>query len=486
MFICLLYTKEQKMKYFIFLLILTLHVGAQNYGNWVELDSMNVARGGHAMVQLPNGNILVSGNGIDSSHSDAEIYDFSLGKWRMTTPMNVPRVSHALILLNTGKVLAIGGYKEQSCELYDPITESWEMTDSIPTYRWFEPSITDLADGNIMVAGGGYIDSSTGEDYILDNVEIYDVDKENWEIVASVNTKRMQHTATLLQDGRILVAGGFTKSLQTNKCEIYNPSINTWTTIESMNEERSYHAAILLTNGNVFVSGGNPIYPWLKSCEVYNVSENMWSSAGDMLAYRTGHKIYYLSEIDKLYILGGDAQPETTEDTWEIYDPISLTPVYKESFPVNMALMDNNLQMSNENIFLAGGGEYEIPENGLPYSWPSKRSWMFDVITSINENDDNQIKGFKLEQNYPNPFNPTTTIGYFLKSSSIVKLVVYNSLGQEISVLINKKQPAGFYEINFDAGDLPSGVYYYQLTISNNELGINKTIKQTKKMVLIR
>ena len=97
------------MKYFIFLLILTLHVGAQNYGNWVELDSMNVARGGHAMVQLPNGNILVSGNGIDSSQSDAEIYDFSLGKWRMTTPMNVPRVSHALILLNTGKVLAIGG-----------------------------------------------------------------------------------------------------------------------------------------------------------------------------------------------------------------------------------------------------------------------------------------------------------------------------------------------------------------------------------------
>ncbi len=468
------------------LLLLTSCSIAQNYGNWIELDSMNIARGGHAIVELPNGNILVSGNGIDSSHSDAEIYDFSLGKWRMTTPMNVPRVSHALILLNTGKVLAIGGYKEQSCELFDPVSEIWSMTDSIPTYRWFNPSVTELANGNILVTGGGYIDTTTWDDYILSNAEIYNIVTERWEIATPMKTSRWQHTATLLHDGKVLIAGGFNKNLSTNECEIYDPVVDSWTLVEPMLENRWNHSAILLKNGSVFVSGGNPIYPWLKSCEVYDVNENQWFSVNDMLAYRTGHKIYYLSEIDKLYILGGDAQPETTEDTWEIYDPISLTPVYKESFPVNIFLMDNYLQMSNENIFVAGGEEYELPPGGLPYTWPSERSWMFDVITSVNENDDYQIKGFELRQNYPNPFNPTTKIGYFLKSSSIVKFIVYNSLGQEVSVLINKKQHAGFYEISFDASDLPSGVYYYQLTLSNNELGFNKTFKQTKKMVLIR
>lgn len=468
------------------LLILTSCSIAQNYGEWIELDSMNVARGGHALVELPNGNILVSGNGIDGSHSDAEIYDFSLRKWRKTTSMNIARVSHTLMLLKSDKVLAIGGYKEQSCELFDPENETWIMTDSIPTYRWFAPSITELTDGNIMVAGGGYIDSTTHDLIYLTNAEIYDITNDKWEIVDSMSLPRESHTATLLQDGRVLVTGGFNKNLGTNECEIYDPITNSWTMVEPMLENRWYHSAILLKNGNVFVSGGNPIYPWLKSCEVYDVNENRWESVDDMLAYRVGHKIYYLSEIDKLYILGGDAQPETTEDTWEIYDPISLTPVYKESFPVNIFLMDNYLQMSNENIFVAGGEEYELPPGGLPYTWPSKRSWMFDVITSVNENDDYQIKGFELRQNYPNPFNPTTKIGYFLKSSSIVKLIVYNSLGQEVSVLINKKQHAGFYEISFDASDLPSGVYYYQLTLSNNELGFNKTFNQTKKMVLIR
>ena len=474
------------MKYFIFLLILTLHVGAQNYGNWIELDSMTIERVGHALVELPNGNILVSGNGIDSSHSDAEIYDFSLGKWRKTTSMNIARVSHTLMLLESGKVLAIGGYKEQSCELFDPENETWTMTDSIPTYRTIRPTVTELLNGNILVAGGGYIDTTTHDLITLKAAELYDVKSEEWRTLSAMNISRRQNTATLLLDGRVLVTGGTNENLSTNECEIYDPVTDSWTMVEPMLENRWNHSAILLKNGNVFVSGGNPIYPWLKSCEVYDVNENQWFSVEDMLAYRTGHKIYYITKIDKLYILGGDAQPETTEDTWEIYDPISFTPVYKESFPVNVFLDYNDLQMSNENLFVAGGGEYEIPDGGLPYTWPSKRSWMFDIITSVNENDNNQTKGFKLEQNYPNPFNPTTMIGYILNSSSIVKLVIYNSLGQQVSVLMNKKQSAGFYDIHFDASDLPSGVYYYQLTISNDELGFNKTIKQTKKMVLIR
>ncbi|MCF8393776.1 MAG: hypothetical protein K9H06_07735, partial [Melioribacteraceae bacterium] len=343
------------MKIIKILLLITSYSIAQNYGNWIELDSMHVERIGHALVELPNGNILVSGNGVDSTQSNAEIYDFTIGKWRMTTPMNVPRVSHALILVNTGKVLAIGGYKEQSCELFDPVSETWSMTDSIPTFRWFNPSVTELANGNILVTGGGYIDTTTWDDYILSNAEIYNIATESWGIATPMNIKRKNHSATLLLDGRVLITGGFNKDLELDDCEIYNPDDNTWTQVAPLSEARNMHSAILLKNGNVFVSGGN-----LKSCEVYDVNENQWFSVDDMLAYRTGHKIYYISKIDKLFILGGEAN-------WEIYDPINLTPVYKGSFPTNIFLRDNNLQMSNENIFVAGGEEYEIPDDGLPY-----------------------------------------------------------------------------------------------------------------------
>jgi hypothetical protein len=86
-----------------------------------------------------------------------------------------------------------------------------------------------------------------------------------------------------------------------------------------------------------------------------------------------------------------------------------------------------------------------------------------------------------LEQNYPNPFNPNTTIKYSLSHDSWVNLIVYNSLGQEVSVLINSRVSAGDHSINFNADKLPSGIYLYKLTA----IGINGiTFTSIKKMLL--
>lgn len=92
---------------------------------------------------------------------------------------------------------------------------------------------------------------------------------------------------------------------------------------------------------------------------------------------------------------------------------------------------------------------------------------------------------FELSQNYPNPFNPSTVIKYALPSAANIKLSVYDILGHEIATLINKKQSAGNYEINFDTsanGNLASGVYIYRLTAT----GKNVNFRQVKKMVLLR
>jgi hypothetical protein len=92
---------------------------------------------------------------------------------------------------------------------------------------------------------------------------------------------------------------------------------------------------------------------------------------------------------------------------------------------------------------------------------------------------------FSLEQNYPNPFNPSTTIRYSIPASlnpsnggTLVILKVYDLLGREMTTLVNKEQTAGVYEIEFDAGELSSGIYVYQLRAGN--------LIQSKKMVLIR
>ena len=85
---------------------------------------------------------------------------------------------------------------------------------------------------------------------------------------------------------------------------------------------------------------------------------------------------------------------------------------------------------------------------------------------------------YMLEQNYPNPFNPVTTIGYALPKSGEVTLIVYNLRGKEIASLVDGKQPAGNHEVTWDASNVASGIYFYQLQAGD--------FVQTRKMVLLK
>jgi hypothetical protein len=100
--------------------------------------------------------------------------------------------------------------------------------------------------------------------------------------------------------------------------------------------------------------------------------------------------------------------------------------------------------------------------------------------------DEKGIDGFMLEQNYPNPFNPTTSIQYAIGSRQFVTLKVFDVLGNEIATLVNEEKPAGEYEVEFDARGLASGIYFYQLRAGGSDINSEKTMIQTKKMILIK
>jgi photosystem II stability/assembly factor-like uncharacterized protein len=99
--------------------------------------------------------------------------------------------------------------------------------------------------------------------------------------------------------------------------------------------------------------------------------------------------------------------------------------------------------------------------------------------SAINSSEDvNHPESFSLEQNYPNPFNPRTIIRYSVSGFRFITLKIFDVLGNEITTLVNKKHIPGSYEIEFDAGNLPSGIYYYKLLSEDRSI--------TKKMVVIK
>jgi hypothetical protein len=180
--------------------------------------------------------------------------------WIPTGSMNTPRADHTATLLLNGKVLVAGGYNAgtilNSAELYDPASGTWSVTGSLNTARFWHTA-TLLPDGRVLVAGGGRN---------LNTAELYDPNTGTWSITASLNTGRYRHTATPLPDGKVLVTGGFTGfstsgrcpciDFVTNSAELYDPATGTWGVTGNLNAERGLHTATLLQNDKVLVAGG--------------------------------------------------------------------------------------------------------------------------------------------------------------------------------------------------------------------------------------
>ncbi len=112
------------------------------------------------------------------------------------------------------------------------------------------------------------------------------------------------------------------------------------------------------------------------------------------------------------------------------------------------------------------------------FGFSYERLDVIDSVAPVNEEGGEQPQQFELQQNFPNPFNPVTNINYTLMKSGSVKLEVFDLAGKRVSVLVDRSQPAGTHQVQFDAGNLPSGTYVYRLGTNEGTV--------SKKMVLLR
>lgn len=138
--------------------------------------------------------------------------------------------------------------------------------------------------------------------------------------------------------------------------------------------------------------------------------------------------------------------------------------------------------LGSQSCYLVGVfGPYLVVSTGLvgggfvPTYW---RRPLSEMVTSVDGAMRETPDVNQLSQNYPNPFNPSTTIRYGLPSRAHVTLAVFNTLGQQVSILQNGEQDAGYHEVKFDAQHLPSGVYFYRMQAG--------TYTETKRLLLLK
>ena len=268
------------------------------------------------------------------------------------------RAAHTATRLTDGRVLVVGGgqgpdlidgfWVVSGAELFDPATMSFAPAGA--SARDFHTA-TLFQDGRVLIAGGA---RPTGNGESLPFAELYDPATGAFSITGSMNAARYGHTATLLDDGRVLVTGGWsTGNLSAlASAEIYDPAAGSFTSVGNMSFTRAFHAATILLNGQVLITGGGRS----ATAEVYDHSTDTFQSVGSMTAQRIWHTATRLADGTVL-ITGGWGFPGSLSSS-EIYDPTSG--VFTRGADANFdRVMHTATLLSDGSVLFIGGASVE-------------------------------------------------------------------------------------------------------------------------------
>ena len=312
---------------------------------------------GQVAVRLRDGRVLVAGGANKLCYcagivyyASAELYDPASGTWMATGSKLEPQLlSFTLSQLVDGRVLAAG---EGVSELYDPGLGTWTVSGKMVTSD-AAVNATLLPDGRVLVAGGGGGGSVTCDGCApRSSAQLYNPASGTWAAAANMTRPRSAPTVTLLPDGKVLVAGGDPPTDQPgpygpSTAELYDPVIGTWTATGNMVTPASVRLATLLPDGQVLVVGltaSNAL-----SAELYDPASGTWALTGKMVADHG----YYAAAL----LLNGKVLVTGNSGAGQLYDPASGTWTSTGSLPppVRSAMPYTATLLSDGRVLVAGG-----------------------------------------------------------------------------------------------------------------------------------
>lgn len=275
----------------------------------------------------------------------AESLPYQNATWMNLPQMSTGRAGHGAALLPNGKVLVVGGEhplpSEPTAEILDPVTQTWSQP-SPANYHHTEATATLLADGRVLVAGGG------GPPGFL-STEIYDPASDTWTSVPVADVPRGHHSAVRLSDGRVLLAGGYLSGDSLSSAHLFDPVTGSWSPTGLMNHARSGFSLTLLQDGRVLAAGGKVGGGNIKSAEIFDPQAGTWTLTSSMYAPRSFHAGVLLQN-GKVLVAGSDSHPHSVE----VFDPVTHT--WSSAAPLPMSRNTaTGVMLGNGKVLLAGG-----------------------------------------------------------------------------------------------------------------------------------
>jgi len=317
-------------------------------GTFSPTGSLWTGRGWHTATLLDNGRVLIAG-GLDASYHSvrtAELYDADAGTFSFAGYMNGNgRYAHTATLLKNGQVLLAGGDFLTSggggpapAELYDPVAATFTLTGDLSVPR-ADGTATMLNDGTVLVIGG-YDQSS----YSSPAVERYNIATGTFTRIADLGTPRGDLTATLLGTGKVLVVGGGCTSCSPAtlaSAELYDPTTGLFSPTGRLTLDREFHTATLLSDGTVLIVGGSGTTGTIGTAELYNPANQNFTGAGALINGRYGALATLLHDGTVL-VAGGAGL--TGDEIAELYAPTPPPPSSLQITPssVNMVVGDTH------------------------------------------------------------------------------------------------------------------------------------------------
>lgn len=326
--------------------------------NIVRLSSLTLTLAGLTWNTLP---IHSSGRAVCAATQGAN------SSWRNTGSLSTNRYSHTATRLASGKVLVVAGAGDpcsggfcystvnSSAELYDPATEAWSLTGGLS--RRAGHSATLLQNGEVLVAGGH-------NDAYVNSAQLYDPATGKWRRTGSFTTIQAYNSATLLANGKVLAVGpsGLNAERVVYHAELYDPATGSWSPTGSPSIDGS---TILLPNGNVLNVSGN-------LAELYHPDTGTWSSTGMLNVVRFVGTVTLLRN-GKVLVTGG-----TSEDGYapgaELFD--QSTEAWSITGSPN-AVQGTATLLSDGRVLMAGGYDSSNPVIGEQLYDPDTGTWSF-------------------------------------------------------------------------------------------------------------